>query len=143
MKILSQTNDGRKVEYEESFWTGKKRIIIDNIVLNKISKKEYMCNDTKYILSGSYLFGAKLESLDEDIILVRKLNVLEWILVVLPLVLVFIGGAIGGALGVASAITIATIVRKVNNVILKILVSLAITAVSIGLWWFIAILLLV
>ncbi len=142
MKAFSQTSDGRKVEYEESFWNGKKRIIIDNVVLEQIGKKVYMLDETKYTFSGNYLFGAKLESIDEDIILVRKLSVIEWILAVLPLVLVFIGGAIGGALGALGAISIAVFSRSVKNIVLKIIVGLAITAVAIGIWWCIAIMLL-
>ena len=39
MKSISQTTDGRKVEYEESFWTGKKSIKIDGNQLIKLGKK--------------------------------------------------------------------------------------------------------
>ena len=73
MRVVTQTNDGKKVEYEENFWTGKKQIIIDNVTLAKIGKKEYLLNETRYILTGNYLFGAKLESLNEDI----KLSILS------------------------------------------------------------------
>jgi hypothetical protein len=58
--------------------------------------------------------------LEEDIVLVRKLNVIEWILIVLPLFLVLIGGALGGALGALAACCIAMLVRTIKNIVLKI-----------------------
>jgi hypothetical protein len=142
MKIESQTFDGKKVIYEESFWTGKKRVIIDNVTLNKIGKKEYMLGDTRYILSGNFLFGAKLESLEEEIVLVKKLNAIEWILVALPLFLVLIGGALGGALGAVAACSNAAVVRSIKNVILKIIACIAIAGIAYIVWFVIAMMLI-
>lgn len=142
MKSISQTNDGRKVEYEESFWTGKKSIKLDGNKLIKTGKKVYVYEENRYELNGNFIFGATLTGPEEKIVLVRKLNVLEWILVALPLILVFIGGALGGALGALAACSIAALARNVKNIILKIAVSVAISVVAYYIWWTIALLLL-
>lgn len=142
MKSISQTTDGRKVEYEESFWTGKKSIKIDGNQLIKLGKKVFVLDEKKYELNGNFIFGATLSGSDEKIVLVRKLNVLEWILVALPLILVFIGGALGGALGVLAACCNAVVVRGVKNIVLKIVACLAIAIVTYIIWFVIAMMLI-
>lgn len=135
------TNDGRKIEYEESFWTGKKIIRINDEKLVPLGKKKFQYQDKQYFLKGNYLTGVTLEGLDEDIVIIRKLNVLEWILVILPLVLVALGGAIGGLLGALAAILIASFVRKTKNVFVKILICLGFTAAATLIWLSFAVLL--
>ena len=142
MKSISQTTDGRKVEYEESFWTGKKFIKIDGNQLIKLGKKVFVLDEKKYELNGNFIFGATLSGSDEKIVLVRKLNVLEWILVALPLFLVLIGGALGGALGAVAACSNAAVVRSIKNVILKIIACIAIAGIAYIAWFAIAMMLI-
>ena len=142
MKSISQTTDGRKVEYEESFWTGKKSIKIDGNQLIKLGKKVFVLDEKKYELNGNFIFGATLSSSDEKIVLVKKLNVLEWILVALPLFLVLIGGALGGALGAVAACSNAAVVRSIKNVILKIIACIAIAGIAYIAWFAIAMMLI-
>ena len=142
MKSISQTTDGRKVEYEESFWTGKKSIKIDGNQLIKLGKKVFVLDEKRYELKGNYLTGVTLLSPDENIELIRKLNVLEWILVALPLFLVLIGGAIGGAMGALAACSNAAVVRGVKNIVLKIVACLAIAGIAYIVWFAIAMMLI-
>ena len=142
MKSISQTTDGRKVEYEESFWTGKKSIKIDGNQLIKLGKKVFVLDEKKYELNGNFIFGATLSSSDEKIVLVKKLNVLEWILVALPLFLVLIGGVLGGALGAVAACSNAAVVRSIKNVILKIIACIAIAGIAYIVWFAVAMMLI-
>lgn len=41
MKEVIKLEDGRNLTYEESFWTSKKNIYIDNVQTKKISKVEF------------------------------------------------------------------------------------------------------
>lgn len=142
MKVMNQTNDGKTVEYEEGFWTGKRTVRIDGKELVKIGKKVFVYDEKRYELKGNYLTGVTLLSPDENIELIRKLNVLEWILVALPLFLVLIGGAIGGAMGALAACCNAAVVRGVKNIVLKIVACLAIATLAYIIWFVIAMMLI-
>lgn len=128
-------------EYEESFWTGKKKIRVNGHELNHPSKKEFIINQQTYILKGNIIFGAKLTG-PAEIIIVPKLKPWEYIFVILPLILVLIGGAIGAVIGMLAAILIAVNLRKIKNVLLKILFSLGVGAAAYLIWNYIVIYLL-
>lgn len=135
MEFKSLTHDGKLVIYRESFWLGKREIIIDGTPIKRIDKKSYFYDEKAYTLKGSFLFGARLERGAEKIILVPNLTALEWVFVILPLILVFIGGAIGGLCGALAAIIFVSISRVIKNSFLKIILGLVTTGAAFIIWF--------
>lgn len=142
MKNIYIDETGKEIEYEESFWTGKRKITIDGVLLETVDKKSFNYNQNTYKVKGNILFGVKLIG-ENEIIIVPKLKVWEYILIMLPLILVFIGGATGAIIGMLFAIVIATKLRKAKNIIIKILFSLAMTGLAYLVWYIFAITILV
>lgn len=142
MKNIYIDETGKEIEYEESFWTGKRKITIDGVLLEAVDKKSFNYNQNTYKVKGNILFGVKLIG-ENEIIIVPKLKVWEYILIMLPLILVFIGGATGAIIGMLFAIVIATKLRKAKNIIIKILFSLAMTGLAYLVWYIFAITILV
>lgn len=141
MKNVYVNEHGNVIEYEEGFWTGNKIIVIDGQVLQKTNKKVFVYNETPYTIKGNFFTGVKLTGINE-IVIVPKLKVWEYILAVLPLFLVLVGGAIGGVLGALGAIGIASGMRKFQNVFVKILFALGVTAIVALAWYLTAYVLL-
>ena len=96
-----------------------------------MKKNIYALGEKQYTLKGSYMFGVSLESADEKIVIVRKLNVLEYIFTILPLIMVFIGGVVGALTGFFSALLFVTNARKIYNVFVKILLGIGCTALAV------------
>ena len=118
-----------QILYEESIWTGKKVITVNGTALQKVSKDTYVltiAGESVYaVLKGSLLSGACLTIRDEAIWLVAKPAWYDWLLSVLPFVVMIIwgnspqlcsiipvvGGAIGGAIGGVGFVTTMVLVR--------------------------------
>ena len=139
------------IEYEENVWTGKKSISINGAPLQKVSKKEYLLSvDGKPVsvtVRGSVMTGASLSIQGDEIQMVSKPTVLDWILGVFPFLVILVwgnnfqlcsivpvvGGAIGGALGgLGMALTVLAIREKklVFKFLISILATLATFAVG-------------
>lgn len=133
-----------KIVYEESFWSGKKRVTINGIKLKKVSKTTYtgIVNEqvVKVTIMGNFLRGCYLYVDDEYYLISEAAAWYEYVLGMLPLLLVIIwgnsvtlcsiipvvGGAIGGAIaGLASAISL-FVMKKMPNFLLKIAVGLGV-----------------
>ncbi len=140
MRFKSMTYDGKNVVYNESFWTGKKEIVIDNVLLPKgIKKNTFMYNEKECAVKGNILFGAKLINGFDEIVLVPKLTAVEWIFVILPLILVVIGGMVGALCGVISATMFVLLARTMKNNLFKILLGLATTGLAVVVWLFVSV----
>lgn len=142
MEFKSMTYDGKIVSYKESFWTGKKEITIDGQLLKKADKKSFFYNDERYIFKGSFLFGAELIRNEERIILVPKLTALEWIFVILPLILIAIGGWIGALCGITAAIVFLSLSRVIKSNLLRFILGIATTACAYIVWFVVAVIIL-
>ena len=66
MKYYSEY-ENKKVCYEESFWTGKKNIKIEDTEVKLLSKKKLLLNDKEYNIKGNSIIGVELISSDEKI----------------------------------------------------------------------------
>lgn len=145
-----------QIFYDESFWTGKKKISIGGTELQKVKKNIYSWfNGEKYeqvTLSGNMLLGVVLTIRGEKVWVLSKPAWYDWILSILPLMLMIwgnslelcliipvvggvlygaVGGGIGGALAGLGIVTNVYLMRK-KNVAVKILLSLLITLVTFG-----------
>lgn len=137
MQYTYYLQDERKIEYEESFWTGKKIIKVDGILLESPKKKFYILDEKEYKVQGNFLTGVKLIG-ERDITIVPPLKTWEYILACLPLLLVLFGGAIGGLLGAVGAIILATVMRRTSNIIIKIGATVGVSIVAYLCWEVIA-----
>ena len=52
------------IVYEESFWTGKKNLLINGIYARPFSKKEFLFEERKVIIEGNLFMGVTLRNGD-------------------------------------------------------------------------------
>lgn len=123
-----------KIEYNENFWTGKKTLSVNDVPLQKISKKDFMLpSGEQFSVCGNYLTGSYLQTATEKIRLTPSVTWYEIALSVLPFLLILIwgnvpalcaivpvvGGAIGGAIsGVLSFVNL-FIIKGIKSVWLR------------------------
>jgi hypothetical protein len=129
MKMTQVSNRSNKVyEFNYDVWLGKMSIKVNDQSSQKVKKLIFNYKDegeTRTItVKGNLMSGFKLIDGDEEIEMLRKLTGLEWVLVVYPIALGFLGGAIGGGLGVLVGAANAFMVRQTKNPIIKIFISL-------------------
>ena len=128
-----------RIEYEESFWSGKRIIKIDNRELTKKSRNIYILKtedgDLECKVKGSFIFGVSLY-IDQDIIqLTEHCKWYEMFLSMLICVFVLIwgnipalckifpvvGGAIGGGISGAAMCVNLVLMKQKKNVAIKLL----------------------
>ncbi len=140
MKNTIKHDELGEIIYEESFWTGKKNITINGTATEKVSKTEFRtANGEKVSIVGNFLAGTKATIGDKSVELTPKIKWYEYILAILPFILIIIwgnvgalckivpvvGGAIGGLIsGIFSMLSLFVIIR-VRQVWLKILIAIA------------------
>ena len=130
------------ITYEESFWTGKRKISINGTALDKIDKKTFaFYRDGKPVyvsISGNFLTGTKLviENTTVSVTppakwyeLVCSISIFVLILVwgnsvALCSIVPIVGGAIGGGISGALGVTNLFVMKSIKNVWLKLLVWL-------------------
>lgn len=143
MKEIKNLADGRQLIYQESFWTGRKKIFIDGEQIERVDKKHYQFNNHSWLLKGNFIMGAHLEYNGNKIVLVDKLNVFQYIMVLLPMIaLAILGGVIGALIGAFSTYFLAATFRSIKNILLQILLFLVTSVAAYYIWLTIALLLL-
>lgn len=125
---------------DKSVWSGKSIIYINGQLAKNIGRNTFTYNDSEgnhmdMTLKGNELTGLKLIINDRVVTIIRKLNILEMVLSLIPLALVVIGGAIGGACGGAGVVIIASTCRKFKNIFIKILFSLGVYVIIAATWF--------
>lgn len=139
-----------QIDYEENVWSGKKSISINGTPLQKISKKEYLLSAggkaVSVTMRGSAMTGASLSIQNDEIQIVSKPSVLDWILSVFPFLMILVwgnsfqlcsivpvvGGAIGGALGGFGMVLTVLAIRE-KNIAIKFLISILATLATFAL----------
>ena len=131
-----------EIKYEENIWTGKKSVHINGVALSKVDKTSFSYNhdglDMKVSIKGSIYKGSTLIVGEEKFEVYPKTLWYEYVLTILPIVLIIvwgsniylcsiipvIGGAIGGAIsGVLGILSLSTM-KNCNKPLIKILVGL-------------------
>ena len=105
------------ISYEESFWSGKRTIVLGGTVMKKVKKNIYSWRNgqqnEEVKLTGNVLSGVTMNFRNEKIQLWPKPEWYDWVLSFLPFVVILIwgnsvelnrilpvvGGAIGGGIG--------------------------------------------
>ena len=126
MKEIVQHPIYGEIIYNENFWTGKKKIAVNGVDAQPISKKEYMVNEKRALLTGNFLTGSTLHIAGEAIQLSPKIKWYEIILAIFPVV----GGALGGALGGVGAI-VSMYFMKNKKPLVKALIGIIVAASTI------------
>lgn len=142
MKKEIVSDSGTNIYYEENFWTGKKTIKINNLILNKVKRNVYTDGTRNYTLKGSYFTGVTLSTDEYTFTIYEKLSLFECILGFFPWIMVIIGGAIGAVFGVLASFVTISVIRSSKNVFVNIVTSIAATLVAFGLWFVVAMILL-
>ena len=143
------------IDYTESVWTGKKKIMINGVELVQADRTHYAFPDGKLIsVTGNFLSGAAVEIDGERIGLTEKIKWYEILLGCLPFFIVLVWGnspalvkvipmvgrvinrAIGGAIGVGlgSVLSVLSLffLKSVKPIGLKILIGIGMMAVAFG-----------
>ena len=118
------------ITYDENIWTGKKTVAINGTVLPQRQKNIFFLpNGEESIpvtLKGNSMTGASIVIGGEEFVVYSKPSVLDWILSILPFVLVMVwgnsralcaivpvvGGAIGGAISGMAIVLCASAIRE-------------------------------
>ena len=144
MKEIVQHPIYGEIIYNENFWTGKKKITVNGVDAQPISKKEYMVNDKRAHLTGNFLTGSTLHIAGEAIRLSPKMKWYETMLAIIPFLFLMIwsnsaslcaifpvvGGALGGALGGVGAI-VSIHLMKNKKPLVKVLIGIIVAASTI------------
>lgn len=148
MKILinnEQTNN-KLLEYEEGFWTGKRTIKYDGVILSKVKRGSYEYKNGEitetFEIKGNQLVGVKIKMFGNEVEIARKLTWYEIVMAILVFAPGFLFGAIGGAIGGALGFTNLVIIRQVDKIYLKIIFSILFLTIGLLLSYIFAVLVL-
>ena len=134
-----------EILYTEGLWTGKKTLSIQGNPLRPVGKKLFNFNGKLISMEGSYIIGLKLCIDNETIEITPKPKWYEFALAMLPFIFLMIwgnnpslcaifpvvGGAIGGALGGLGIVASLFYTRKAESLGKKLLIGLAVMALTI------------
>ena len=149
MKTVVNHETYGEIVYDENFWTGKKTISINGVVLQKISKKDFSYTTetgTQTVsVKGNFLSGVKLNVANQTIVISDSAKWYEYVLAVLGFVFILVwgssvelckifpvvGGAIGGGISGGLAVVSLFVMRKTKKTWLKIVIGIAFIALTI------------
>lgn len=144
MKTIINHEQFGEIIYEESAWTGKKSIYINGQKLEKVGRNIYQIPGGETVtLKGSFFVGTKAVIGAETVTLTQSYKWYEYVLSVIPFLLVIIwgnsvalcsivpivGGAIGGGISALFVVLNLLMIKKVNNIAFKVLIPLVVTGV--------------
>lgn len=148
------------IKYNESFWTGKKELNINGKTFFKIAKNKYSYGQGDDLITaeikGNMLTGVNILIDNDEIEVVRKTKVYEYILAFIPFVIIciwgnsqslcsifpLVGGAIGGAISGGVSFTALILMKKQKSFIATLLVSLISLVVTVLSCYLIAVMIL-
>ncbi len=159
MRQLIQDPSIGEIVYEESFWTGKKKIYINGKMLEKTGKTSYLLPGeemkTVYvngnIMTGVSVIvdGRRIQVISKPLwyetaiaILIFAFNIVWGNSVQANMILPLVGGAIGGLISGAIAMTALLVMKKTDKVWQKLLYGIGLFIASIVICSVVAILLL-
>ena len=142
MQSIIQHDTVGTIVYEESFWSGKKTLMINNVPLVKQNKKTYLWTQdgvTKTVtLTGNFVTGAQLNVDGNSIcitapskwyeialaVMIFMMNIIWGNSVELCSIFPIVSGAIGGAVSGLIAFSYLLAAKYVKNIFLKLLIWL-------------------
>lgn len=140
--VCNEKTHDKEVVFKKNFWSGKLQLYYDGKPMSKIRRNRYTYEENgesnEVTVYGNEFKGIYLLFPQGGVTILRSLNSLEIILSVIPLILVFFGGAVGGAIGGLAAAILLLVMRKFKNPVPKIVLSILVSGVAIVLWYIIA-----
>ena len=148
MKVIVENEKYGTIEYNESFWTGKKTIYVGGKLLTKKDKNKYAYSseegEVSVKVNGNSFTGLDLIIMDKRVEILPKTTVLEYILALIPFIVVLIwgnsvylcsilpivGGAIGGGISGAATVIGMMFMKRNKNFLIKILISMITLAIT-------------
>ena len=144
LEIINHPTVG-EIVYGESFWTGRKTLRINGVYATPVSKKEFLFNDVRITVKGSYYTGVTVFYGNEPIEVCPKPKWYEVVLAIIPILflltwgnvpelcLIFpvVGGALGGLIGAIFGILSIALMRRSDKPIFKVLIGLGVAALAI------------
>ena len=135
MKTEIKTDCGT-ILYEESVWTGKRKIFLNGKELKKVNKKTFVYEEggekKEFIVDGNIFKGIGISSSDlsDPVIISKPMGVLDYIFFVLPIVPAVFFGAVGGFVGGVTAAASLAVVPKTKPLWLKIVLGIEFTIIG-------------
>ena len=148
-EVTDQRLNGKTLFYEESFWTGRKKILVNGVECTKVAKNEYKYmengEERTITVKGDFLRGATLNLSEGSFEVYPKTKWYEYVLALigfffilvwgnLPMsaeYFIVVGGAIGALISMVFAFLSLFFMRMVRNVGLKILIGIGFLGVTI------------
>ena len=135
--------DFGELTYEESFWTGKKKLSLNGKVLEKIDKNTFQYVDMEgkiknVFLTGNFISGVKVNIEGQYLQLTSSATWYEYALAIAGFIIVLIwgnspelcsiipivGGAIGGGISGSLGFCSLIAMKSTNNPLFKVLIGL-------------------
>ncbi len=142
--INNESTFNKTLIYQEGFWTGKRTISYDGTALTKVKRNIYEYKTENKVenfeIKGNQLVGVTINMLGNSVEVSRKLTWYEIVLSVLVFLPCILFGAVGGAVGGVLGFTNIMVIRSVNKVWVKIVVSIEFIAISLLLSYILAVL---
>ncbi len=132
-----------KLTYEENFWTGKKKVILNGQNLEKIDKTTFQYVDAEgkiknVFLTGNFISGVKVNIEGQYLQLTPSATWYEYVLAIAGFIIVLVwgnspelcsiipivGGAIGGGISGFLGFSSLIIMKSTNNPLFKVLIGL-------------------
>lgn len=153
MKKVIQHPELGEITYEESFWTGSKKLFINGEELTKKSRNVFETSDGKTItLKGNILSGTKAEVDGNTVEIEPATKWYEYVLSFLSFAFVLIwgnvtalceifpivGGALGGLISAIFSVLNLYLIKKTYKLWLKLVISLASFVIAVLLCYLLA-----
>lgn len=146
MRRIIQHPEIGEITYDESFWTGRKKLYVNGEQLTKKSRTEFETADGKTVtLKGNILSGTKAVIGGNEVVIEPATKWYEYVLSFVSLVFVLIwgnvtalceifpivGGALGGFISALFSVLNLILIKKTDKLWLKLIISLASFVVAI------------
>lgn len=148
MKEVIKLEDGSNLTYEESFWTSKKNIYIDNVETKKISKTEFKYGENlekTVLIKGNFLKGVQVVVNEKEYEVSPKTVWYQYIIFLIPIIFIItwgavpqflaifpvVGGAIGGLISALFSVFGLILGKKIKNKAISLVVQIAFSALAI------------
>ena len=138
MRIEKEHPELGKIVYQESFWTGRRSILVNGTALTRHNNKQFGNDEIKATVMGNLFSGIVINFSGTFVVMSQKTLPIEYILAFFPVLLIIIwanspklysiipiiGGAIGGGVSGGCGAVALIYMKLRKNIFGKILVAL-------------------